>query len=124
MFWKKLSLDAVAEKIAALGVPGLILAIAISYSGYAGGAAIVSVLATMGGPLGMIGGIVLLGILVLISNAIATYGAEVVIKKVIVNLKTKGLSKEEVLKKINSYPISMGLKLKAKEYIEKYWNTI
>ncbi len=124
MFWKKLSLDKIAEKIAALGIPGLILAIAIATSGLAGGAAIVVALATLGGPFGMLGGIALLGILVLISNAIATYGAEAVVNKVIANLKTKGLSKEEILKKINSYPISMGLKLKAKEYIEKYWNTI
>lgn len=114
MFWKKLSLDTVAEKIAALGVPGLILVIGIAFSGYAGGAAIVSVLATMGGPLGMLGGILLLGILVLISNAIATYGAEVVIKKVITNLKKNGLSQEEALKKMNAYPISMGLKLGAR----------
>lgn len=124
MFWKKLSLDKIAEKIAALGVPGLILAIAIATSGLAGGAAIVAALAALGGPLGMIGGIALLGILVLISNAIATYGAEAVVKKVIANLKKKGMNKEDVLKKIDSYPISMGLKLKAKDYIEKYWDAI
>jgi len=124
MFWKKLSLDKLAEEITALGVPGLILAIAIATSGLAGGAAIVAALAALGGPLGMLGGLALLGVLVLISNAIAAYGAEAVIKKVIVNLKTKGISKEEVLKKIDSYLISMGLKLKAKDYIEKYWDTI
>jgi len=49
MFWKKLSLDKIAEKIAALGIPGLILVIAIATSGLAGGAAIVAALATLGG---------------------------------------------------------------------------
>jgi len=72
----------------------------------------------------MLGGLALLGILVLISNAIATYGAEAVVKKVIANLKKKGMNKEDVLKKMDSYPISMGLKLKAKDYIEKYWDSI
>jgi hypothetical protein len=124
MFWKKLGLDKIAEIIAALGIPGLILVIAIACSGYAGGAAIVAALATLGGPFGMLGGLALLGILVLISNAIATYGAEAIVKKVIAKLKKDGLSKEEILKKIDSYPISMGLRLKAKDYIEKYWDTI
>ena len=53
----KYSLDTVAEKIAALGVPGLVLIITISSVGLAGGAAIVTALATLGGPLGMMGGI-------------------------------------------------------------------
>ncbi|MFC1604405.1 hypothetical protein ACFL5F_05185 [Planctomycetota bacterium] len=67
-------LDKVVTKIVALGVPGLVLLVAMAASGWAGGAAIVTALAILGGPLGMLGGIFVLGVLVLISNALAKYG--------------------------------------------------
>ena len=49
-------MDKIVEKIVGLGVPGLILLVAINISGYAGAAAITSSLAILGGPAGMIGG--------------------------------------------------------------------
>lgn len=117
-----MSLDKIAAKIAALGVPGLILVIVMVVSGYGGAAAITFALSTLGGPWGMLGGLVVLGLLVLVSNAIGTYGAEEVVRAVVKKLKKDGLSKEEVLKKVESYPISMSLKLKIKDYIEKFWD--
>jgi hypothetical protein len=56
------SLDTVASKIAALGVPGLVLVVAMAFTGFAGAAAITAALAMLGGPLGMLGGIAVLGI--------------------------------------------------------------
>ncbi|MDP3486811.1 MAG: hypothetical protein Q8S19_02620 [Bacillota bacterium] len=48
-------MDKLVTKIVALGVPGLILVVAMGVSGWAGGAAITVALA--GGPFGMLGGI-------------------------------------------------------------------
>ena len=54
---RNIPIDKVAEKIAALGIPGLVLLVAMAGSGFSGRAAIVVALATLGGPLGMLGGI-------------------------------------------------------------------
>lgn len=114
-------MEKVVSKIVALGIPGLILLVAIATSGVAGGAAIVAALAFLGGPFGMLGGIALLGLLVLISNAISEYGFEAIFKAVIRNMKEKGMTKEGILKKIESYPISKKLKLTLKDYLSQYW---
>ena len=54
---RNIPIDKVAEKIAALGIPGLVLIVFMTGSGFSGRAAIVVALATLGGPLGMLGGI-------------------------------------------------------------------
>jgi len=90
-----LTLDSVIEKIVALGVPGLVLVIVIATTGLAGGAAIVAALAALGGPFGMMGGIAVLGLLVLISRAIAEYGVETVANRVIDGLIKQRMAKEE-----------------------------
>ena len=95
--------DKIIEKIVALGVPGLVLVIVIATVGEVGGAAIVVALATLGGPLGMLGGIAVLGLIVLISQAIAKYGAEVIMKSVVKGLKDKGMTTEEIVKAVNGY---------------------
>lgn len=117
----KMPLDKIVEKIVALGVPGLVLVIAIAAVGPAGGAAIVTALATLGGPLGMMGGLGVLGLLVLISQAIAKYGVETVAKRVIQGLMEKGMSKEEIIKKIDSYWfLSNSLRKKLKDMVKDY----
>lgn len=114
----KMPFDWIVEKIVALGVPGLVLLVAVTVSGYAGGAAIVSALASLGGPVGMIGGIGLLLLLVLISHGLAKYGFEKIFKGVVQKLRDKkGLSKKEILDKIESYPITKSLKLTLKELL-------
>ena len=118
----KIPLDKLIERIVALGVPGLVLVAAVIFSGLAGGAAIVAALATLGGPLGMIGGILALGLLLLISQSVAEYGSEVVFCRVLKGLKNKGLSKAEIFQKVDSYPISLTLKLKLRDYVEKFWD--
>ena len=66
-------MDKIVSKIAALGVPGLVLTVAIGATGLAGGAAITTALAAIG-PGGMIGGLVTLGVIGLISEGISKYG--------------------------------------------------
>jgi len=112
-----MSLDKLASKVVALGVPGLVLVVVISVSGLAGGAAFVAALATLGGPLGMVGGIIALGLMVLISQALSEYGIDALCEKVILGLFQKGLSKSDISRKIEKYPISKGLKLKLKDLV-------
>jgi hypothetical protein len=106
-------MDKLVDKIVALGVPGLVLLLAMSATGYAGAAALTAALAALGGPLGMLGGIAMLGVLALISKGLAEYGFEAIYSRVLHSLKNeKGLTEEEIKRKINSYPISKGMKLK------------
>jgi len=112
-------LDKVVSKIVALGVPGLVLLVAMAASGWAGGAAIVTALAILGGPLGMLGGIALLCVLALISNALAEYGFERVFEASVKSFRAKGMSKEEILRKVEGYPVSRAIKLKLRDALEK-----
>ena len=111
-------MDKLISKIAGLGVPGLVLLIAMSATGYAGGAALTTALAALGGPLGMLGGIAVLGLLVLISSGLSKYGFDKIYEAVVKKLYEKGETKESILEKIKNYPISKDLKRKLKEVIE------
>lgn len=104
-------MDKLVNKIVALGVPGLVLLIAMHLTGFAGAAALTAALASLGGPLGMLGGLAVLGILSLIANGLSKYGFEAIYDKVIYRLKTEqNLTEEEIIEKIWSYPISRSMK--------------
>ena len=115
---RNISIDEVVERIAGLGVPGLVLLVAMSSTGLFGGAAIVTGLATLGGPFGMIGGIGTVVLSGFIAAAISKYGFENIFRRVVKKLREQGLTKEEILQKINRYPIAKELKLKLRDYIE------
>lgn len=115
---RNISIDEVVERIGGLGVPGLVLLVAMSSTGLFGGAAIVTGLATLGGPFGMIGGIGTVVLSGFIAAAISKYGFENIFRRVIKKLREQGLTKEEILQKINGYPIAKALKLKLRDYIE------
>src|SRR5580658_9770119 len=102
----KFPFDKLIARIVALGVPGLVLVVAIAFTGLSGGAAIVAGLAMLGGPLGMLGGILVLGLLVLVGHATAEYGFEAVFCAVLRGLREKGYTKAQILGTIDSYPIS------------------
>ena len=110
-------MDQVVDKIAALGVPGLVLLVAMAVTGWAGAAALTAALAVLGGPFGMLGGIAVLGVLGLISKSLADYGFETMFKAVVEEFKRKGKSKAAIEQEIESYPISRELKLKIKDYL-------
>ena len=114
-----LSLDKAAEIIAGLGIPGLVLIIMMAASPWVGAAAITASLAALG-PFGMLGGIATLGVLAFISRALAEFGVEIFFQRVLAKLIEGGETCEEILKKIDGYPISSKLKQKLKEFIEKF----
>ena len=109
-------MDKIFSKVAALGVPGLVLVIAISATGLAGGAAITTALAALG-PGGMKGGIATLGVIGLISEGGAKYGVDAIVSAVVKELYKRGETKEAIKEKINKYPISKDLKRKLNEIL-------
>ena len=78
------TVDKVAEIIAGLGVPGLVLIALMTVSPWYGAAAMTSSLAVLG-PLGMAGGIAVLLVLVLIARALAKFGFEQFSKQLLSN---------------------------------------
>ena len=114
-------MDKIVSKIAALGVPGLILITAIGATGLAGGAAITTALAALG-PGGMLGGIVTLGVIGLASEAITEFGFDAVFNAVVKELYKRGETKCSILEKIEKYPVSNDLKRKLRESLENVSN--
>ena len=112
-------MDKLIARIAALGVPGLVLLIAMSATGLAGGAAITSALAAIGFGAGMLPGLVVLGLAGLIAHGIAEYGFDAVYAGVVKELGKQGITKAEILQKIDGYPISKNLKRTLRETVEK-----
>ena len=112
-------MEKVISKLVALGIPGLVLLIVISTSGLAGGAAIVAALSLIG-PGGMIGGVITLGVIALVVDAIAEYGVEAIACGVVEGLLKEGETKDSLLRKIAEYPISSSLKRRLKEIVNKY----
>lgn len=110
-------MEKVVSKIAALGIPGLVLLIAISATGLSGAAAITTALAALG-PFGMIGGIATLGVIGLISQGVVEFGSDAIFVAVVKELYKKGECKESILTKINKYPVSKSLKRKLREELD------
>ena len=115
-------MDKVVDKIAALGIPGLILLVAMNVVGFAGAAAITTALAALGGPIGILGGIALLGVLGLMAKAISDYGFERIYRGVVIQMKRDGYTLEQVLRKIEYLMISSSLKAKLRDYIRRHWD--
>ena len=114
-------LDQIISSVAALGVPGLILVIAMGATGYVGAAALTTALAALG-PGGMVGGIAILGVTALIIRGIAQYGFQTIFMGVVGVLKDKGETTDSILKKIERYPISKELKLRLKDQLGEFDN--
>ena len=110
--------DEIVKKIAALGVPGLILIVVIGASGLTGAAALTFALAAIG-PGGMIGGILTLGVVGLISEAIAEYGVDTLFSAVVQEHYRRGKSKDGLKAKISNYPISRKLKASLYEKLNR-----
>ncbi|MFA5260898.1 MAG: hypothetical protein WC450_06695 [Candidatus Omnitrophota bacterium] len=111
--------DELIAKISQLGVPALVLVVAVEITGVVGAAAVVEGLALLGGPLGLIGGLGILGLLVVISKGIGRYGFKAVFEGVLKNLYKKGHSREDILKKIDGYKITQRMKNSLRKYVEE-----
>ncbi len=69
-------MDEVVKKVAALGLPGVVLVVVMAATGLTGAAAITAALAFLGGPAGMLGGIAVLGLTGLITDTLTKVGIE------------------------------------------------
>ncbi len=112
-------MNRVVSTIAGLGVPGLVLLIAISTSGYAGGAAILVALSALG-PGGVIGGIATLGMIAMITKAVAEFGYEEIAKAVLVEMYSNGESISSLKLKIDKMPVSRSLKLQLYDLVNNF----
>lgn len=92
----------------------------ITASPWSGAAAITSSFASLGGPLGMLGGIAAVGVLSFISRAIAKFGIEKLFPALLIKLREDGRTSEDIREEINAYPISDELKQKIEEFIEEF----
>lgn len=98
-------MDKIVEKIVSIGVPGIMLMVAISMTGLFGAAAITAALALLG-PGGMIGGIITLLVAGAIASAISEYGFDALFRSVIKKMYQKGETKESIRMKIEKGPWS------------------
>lgn len=111
-------MEKLISKLAAMGIPGLVLLIAVNATGLAGGAALTAGLAALG-PGGMIGGIACLGVIGLLAHGLTEWGFDAIFSGVVKELYKQGETKETILRKIEKYPVSKSLKRKLKEDLEK-----
>lgn len=111
-------MEKIISKVAALGIPGLILLVAMTATGLSGAAALTAALAALG-PGGMIGGIALLGVAGLVAQGLTEFGFDAIFTGVVKELYKKGETKESIMSKIEDYPVSKSLKRKLKEELEK-----
>ncbi|MDB9313353.1 hypothetical protein PN462_09605 [Spirulina sp. CS-785/01] len=111
-------MDEVVKKVAALGLPGVILVITMAATGLTGAAAITSALAFLGGPAGMLGGLAMLGITGLIADALAKVGLETLLLEIYRDRKNSE-SLSRLLNEIDRLPTSGELKQKLKTEVRR-----
>lgn len=111
-------MDKLVNQIASLGVPGIMLMVAISMTGLSGAAAITTALAMLG-PGGMLGGIAFLLLAGAIASALTEFGFDSLFMAVTKKLYKKGETKETIRRKIQKGPWSKKLKAKAISDLDK-----
>nr|WP_290222760.1 hypothetical protein [Trichocoleus desertorum] len=109
-------MDDAFRKVAALGLPGVMLVIAMATTGFAGAAAITTALAVLGGPFGMLGGIGILGITALVADSLAKVGIEGFLRGIYCE-RRKAESRERLVREIQGLPISDDLKRLLKDVV-------
>ena len=102
-------MDEVVRKVAALGLPGVVLLVTMASTGLAGAAAITAALAALG-PAGMLGGIAFLGIVGIAGDALSKFGLEAILSEVYLERGRQGASNEELYGEINQLWVSNELK--------------
>ncbi len=112
-------MDQIIKKIAVLGVPGLVLMVAINLTGLVGAAAITTALSAIG-PGGIIGGVITLCAIAVISDAIAEYGFDAIAKGVVKELLKNGETKASIKEKISRYPVTTKMKATLYDTVDKY----
>ncbi len=112
-------MDELAKKIASLGLPGIVLVIAVASSGgmMGGSYALIAAIAGLGGPLGIVGGLGVLGLMTAVGDVLAGYGIEALLSTVYGERK-KSESVRTLIKEVKDLPISDHLKLKLESLLE------
>lgn len=91
-------MDKLISKLVGLGVPAVVLVIAMGTTGLSGAAAITAALASLG-PFGMLGGIGTLGVITIISQGLSEYGFDAIFTALIKEFFKKGKLKAVSIKK-------------------------
>jgi hypothetical protein len=110
-------MDEVIRKVTALGLPGVMLVITVTATGFAGAAAITTALAALGGPFGMLGGIGVLGVMTLVADALSKYGIDTLMAGIYLE-RSKTESRQKLCKEIDELAVSLKLKLKLKALLD------
>lgn len=111
----EIEMDEIGKKLAALGLPGIILIImTASVSG--SNAALAAILTGLGGPFGILGGIGLMGLLSVLGDVVGGYGIEAVLKFVYKE-RSKTESTSSLLEEIKNLPIKDELKTSLKNHL-------
>lgn len=114
-------MDEVVKKIASLGLPGVLFAVALSITtgaGLAGAAATTSALAMLGGPFGgMVAGIMILVGSSAVADVISHYGIETLLQAVYEKRVEQGESREKLCREIGSLWLSDSLRYRLRQKI-------
>ena len=110
------SLDEITRKVASLGLPGVILVVAVAMS-QSRAYPIIFALLSLGGPLGIVGGLGVLALASVLSDVLTGYGLEVILGAVYKE-RRKNETQSSLLKEVEGLPITEDLKLKLKHQIE------
>ncbi|WP_293121161.1 restriction endonuclease [Moorena sp. SIO4G3] len=110
-------MDEVVRKVAALGLPGVILLITMATTGLTGAAAITAALAMLG-PFGMIGGIGFLGVVGIAADGLSKFGLEALLVGIYKQRQEEGESKASLCKEIKGLMVSHDLKRKLKAEVK------
>ena len=107
---KAKELDKIIDKISFLGVPGLVFLVLMSFSPWAGGAAIMSTLSILGGPFGAIAGIGVLMVFSKYGSKISSLGYNKVITMVIDRMRKNGKTRDEIVGKSTGFQLAKNLR--------------
>ncbi|MBD1998461.1 hypothetical protein H6G00_17800 [Leptolyngbya sp. FACHB-541] len=102
-------MDEFVRKAAGIGLPAIILLVAMATTGLTGAAAITAALAMLG-PGGMFLGVVLLGIVGLAADMLAKYGLEALLIAIYRERIRKGEARSRLCGEIGGLPISGDLR--------------
>lgn len=113
-------MEKVLSKFAAVSIPFSVFELARKASGHKGGPSYTTALSSFGGPLGMKGGIIALGIIGTAASFVTEQTVSTILNSVVKQLCIEGETQEEIFAKIEKYPVSKELKLKLKETVRQY----
>ena len=112
------ALDRLVSMLVGLGVPGLILLVAMGATGSAGAPALTTALIALGGPGGAIAGISVLVLCSLISAGLANFGFRKVFEAMVLDLLEKGISKQNILERVACYSLTRRLTIRLIKLLE------